>query len=244
MTTQGAGFIMAECKPVCLFTRRVSFFLKTPDNEPRNQVGAGRQPAGSSAFGRMERVPPLLMMFYLALVGIGVLFTGLVMMYIFTRLRDGGEPSGHPFPRYFSLSTIVLLVSSYVLAQAQRLYRADDLANLVRCLVATLVLSSIFCGLQLAGWRELMHQGVFFQDAPAGTYVYLISGVHIVHIVGGMLYLLALLLRTLHATRDGVRALVFIRNPFHRRQLQAVTIYWHFVDAIWLVLFAVFLFLY
>ncbi|RYY18278.1 MAG: cytochrome c oxidase subunit III [Cytophagaceae bacterium] len=235
---------MATEKPVRIFTRRASFLLKTPDNERRNQVGAGRQPAGSSAFGRMERVPPLLLMFYLALAGIAMLFTVLVAMYVFTRLKDGGEPSGHPFPRYFSLSTIVLLVSAYILGQAQRLYRADDLANLARCLVATLLLGSIFCGLQLAGWRELKLQGVLFQDAPAGTYVYLISGVHIAHIVGGMLYLLVLLLRTLHAKRDDVRTLVFIRNPYHRRQLQAITVYWHFVDAIWLVLFAVFLFMY
>ena len=220
------------------------FFLKTPDNERRNQIGAGRQPAGSSTFGRLERVPPVLMMFYLALLGIGVLFTGLVTMYIFTRLKDGGAPSGHPFPRYFSLSTIVLLVSSPVVAQARRLYRADDLPNLARCLGATLLLGSIFCGLQLAGWRELMQQGVFFKDDPTGTYVYLISGVHIAHIAGGLLYLLALLLRTLHAARDGVRTLVFIRNPYHRRQLQAITVYWHFVDVIWLVLFAVFLFMY
>jgi cytochrome c oxidase subunit 3 len=215
-----------------------------PDNERRNQVGAGRQPAGSSAFGRIERVPPLLLMFYLALAGVGVLFTVLVAMYVFTRMQDGGEPSGRPFPRYFSLSTIVLLVSSYVLGQAQRLYRADDLANLVRCLLATLLLASIFCGLQLAGWHELTQQGVLFRDKPSGTFIYFISGVHIAHIVGGMLYMLALLLRTRHAAHDGVRTLVFIRNPYHRRQLQAVTVYWHFVDIIWLVLFAVFLFLY
>jgi cytochrome c oxidase subunit 3 len=192
----------------------------------------------------MERVPPLLLMFYLALAGIAMLFTVLVAMYVFTRVQDGGAPSGRSFPRYFSLSTIVLLVSSYILGQAQRLYRADDLSNLVRCLVATLLLASIFCGLQLAGWHELTQQGVLFRDAPSGTYIYFISGVHIAHIVGGMLYLLALLLRTRHAARDGVRTLVFIRNPYHRRQLQAVTVYWHFVDVIWLVLFAVFLFLY
>jgi cytochrome c oxidase subunit 3 len=220
------------------------FSLKTPDNERRKQIGTGRQPAGSSTFGRMERMPPLLLMFYLALLGVGVLFTGLVVMYIFTRLQDGGALSGRPFPRYFSLSTIVLLVSSYILGQAQRLYRADDLANLVRCLVATLLLGSIFCGLQLLGWRELQQQGVFFSNAPSGTYIYLISGVHIAHIVGGLLYMLVLLLRTRHAARDGVRTLVFIRNPYHRRQLQAVTVYWHFVDVIWLVLFAVFLFMY
>jgi cytochrome c oxidase subunit 3 len=217
--------------------------LKTPDND-RRQLGTGRQPAGSSAFNRMERLPPKLLMLYIGLLGIGVLFMGLIALYVGTRWQSGNEPTGLSFPRYFSLSTIVLLVSSVVLGQASRLYRADDLPNLVRCLAAVLLLASIFCGLQLAGWRELTLQNVLFKDRPSGSYVYFISGVHIAHIVGGMAYLLALLLRTLHAARDGVRTLVFIRNPYRRRQLQAITTYWHFVDAVWVVLFAVFLFMY
>ncbi|MGI4820978.1 MAG: cytochrome c oxidase subunit 3 [Janthinobacterium lividum] len=215
-----------------------------PNNERRSQVGAGRQPAGSSAFGRMERVPPLLMLLYLGLLGISILFTMLVVMYVMTRLQNGAVAGIHPFPRYFSLSTIVLLVSSYTLAQAPRLYKADDMSGLVRCLGATLVLGSIFCGLQVLGWRELAQQGVFFKGAPNGTYVYLITAVHVVHILAGMGYLLTLLLRTMHAARDGVRTLVFIRNPYYRRQLQAMAVYWHFVDVVWLVLFAVFLFAY
>lgn len=192
----------------------------------------------------MERVPPLLMLLYLGLLGISILFTMLVVMYVLTRLQSGSTAGGHPFPRYFSLSTIVLLVSSYTLGQAGRLYRADDLPSLARCLSATLLLASIFCGLQVLGWRELLQQGVLFRGAPSGTYVYLISAVHVVHILAGMGYLLALLLRTLHAARDGVRTLVFIRNPYYRRQLQAMSTYWHFVDALWVVLFAVFLFLF
>jgi cytochrome c oxidase subunit 3 len=217
--------------------------LKTPDND-RRQLGTGRQPAGTSAFGRMEQMPPRLLMLYIGLLGIGIIFAGLVALYILTRLRSGDAPGSQAFPRFFSLSTIVLLVSSLVLGQASRLYRADDLPNLTRCLGAALLLASIFCGLQLAGWRELTQQNVLFTDKPSGSFVYFISGLHIAHIVVGMGYLLALLLRTLHAARDGVRTLVFIRNPYRRRQLQGITTYWHFVDAVWVVLFAVFLFMY
>ena len=105
-------------------------------------------------------------------------------------------------------------------------------------------LGSVFAGLQLLGWRELMAQGVLFSGKASGTFVYLISALHVVHVLGGMLYLLALLLRVLHADRDAVRALVYIRNPFHRRQLRLLSTYWHFVDGLWVALFAVFLFLY
>ncbi|RZK24374.1 MAG: cytochrome c oxidase subunit III [Hymenobacter sp.] len=192
----------------------------------------------------MEQMPPRLLMLYVGLLGIGMLFMVLIALYVGTRLQHGDTPTGLSFPRYFSLSTIVLVVSSVVMGKASRLYRADDLPNLARCLGAVLLLASIFCGLQLAGWRELTRMHVLFKDQPSGSYIYFISGVHIVHIVAGMGYLLWLLLRTVHASRDGVRTLVFIRNPYRRRQLQAITTYWHFVDIVWVVLFAVFLLMY
>jgi len=211
------------------------------DKEHKDKVGANRP---ASAFQRMERVPPLLMMLYLGLVGIGVLFLFLVLAYAHTHY-DTQLPVGlKPFPKFFSISTIVLLISSYVLAQAPRLYRTDDVANLARCLSATLLLGCIFTGLQVLGWRELMQQGVFFEGQASGTYVYLISALHVVHLLGGMLFLLALLLRTMHASRDAVRTLVFIRNPYRRLQLRLLNIYWHFIDVLWVVLFLVFVFLY
>ncbi|WP_317164783.1 cytochrome c oxidase subunit 3 [Hymenobacter ginkgonis] len=218
--------------------------MKTPDNEHQNPVGTGRQRARQSAFGRIERVPPLLMLLYMGLAGITMLFTVLVVLYGATRLHSALPTGLQPFPRYFSLSTIVLLVSSYTMAQAPRLYKADDLTGLARCLGATLLLGSVFGGLQVLGWRELVQHGVLFTGSPSGTYVYFISALHVVHVLAGMLYLLAQLLRVLHASRDSVRTLVFIRNPYHRRQLQVLGTYWHFIDALWVVLFAVFLFLY
>ncbi|MBC8083977.1 MAG: cytochrome c oxidase subunit III [Hymenobacter sp.] len=211
------------------------------DRERKDKVGANRP---ASAFQRMERVPPLLMMLYLGLVGIGVLFLFLVVAYAQTRYLADLPRGLHPFPKFFSISTIVLLVSSYTLAQAPRLYRADDVVNLARCLGATLLLGCIFTGLQVLGWRELMTQGVFFDGMASGTYVYLISALHVAHLLGGILFLLALLLRTLHASRDAVRTLVFIRNPYRRLQLRLLGMFWHFIDALWVVLFVVFVFLY
>ncbi|WP_345072609.1 cytochrome c oxidase subunit 3 [Hymenobacter fastidiosus] len=215
--------------------------MMNSDPERRDKVGAG---APASTFARIERVPPLLMLLYLGMAGITVLFIILVAAYAQTR-HLSSLPSGlHPFPRYFSLSTIVLLASSYTLSQAQRIYRQDDMVKLARCLAATLLLGGIFTGLQVLGWRELITQGVFFTGAASGTYVYLISALHVAHLLGGMLFLLSLLLRTLHASRDAVRSLVFIRNPYRRMQLRMLGLYWHFIDGLWVVLFALFLFLY
>lgn len=215
--------------------------MRNFDNDRNNRVGAGPP---VSAFTRIERLPPLLMVLYLALLAIAIMFAILVAAYVHARLGSAAPAGSHPFPRYFSLSTIVLLISSYTVAQAPRLYARDDLATLGRCLLATLLLGSIFAGLQVLGWRELMQQGVLFRGEASGTYVYLISALHVIHLLGGILYLLALLLRVFHADRDAVRQLTFIRNPYHRRQLRALGTYWHFIDMLWVVLFGVFLFFY
>ena len=212
--------------------------------ERNKQVGVRQN---SSSFGRVERMSPLLMMCYLIMVAISIMFVMLVAAYVATRLRSGVSTGLHALPRYFSLSTIVLLVSSYTMGQARRLYAQDELGSLARSLGATLLLGCIFSGLQVLGWRDLMTQGVLFQGSTStssGQFIYLISALHVVHLLGGMLFLLALLLRVTHADRDAVRALVFIRNPYYRRQLQLLGTYWHFLDVLWVALFAVFLFMY
>src|SRR5689334_4451055 len=94
------------------------------DKERQDKVGASRP---TSTFTRMERVPPLLMLMYLGIVGVGVLFLILLGAYIHSRLQSGMPTGLYSFPRFFSLSTIVLLGSSYTLAQAARLYQSDDM---------------------------------------------------------------------------------------------------------------------
>ena len=119
-----------------------------PENDRKNQVGT---PQSASAFARMERLPPLLMVLYLVMLAITVMFVILVAAYVSARLRSGVPTGMLALPRYFSLSTIVLVLSSYTIGQAPRLYAQDDLASLGRCLGATLLLGCVFAGLQVLG---------------------------------------------------------------------------------------------
>jgi cytochrome c oxidase subunit III len=211
------------------------------DKERKDKVGAGR-PTPASA--RRGRLPLLELILYLSLGGITAMFGALIAVYVYTRTLDAGADSPMPFPRWFSLSTVVLMLSSYVLAQAPRLYRADDVAGLARCLGATLLMGCVFAGLQVMGWVELNRQGIFLTKEPSGTAVYLISVIHVLHLLGGMVLLSTLLSFAVRASRDGIRMLTFIRNPYWRLRLRLLSIFWHFVDVLWVVLFMVFLFLF
>lgn len=211
------------------------------DKERKDKVGAGR-PTPTSA--HRHKLPLLELVLYLTLGGITAMFAALIGVYLYTRATDGGHGSPHPFPRWFSLSTVVMLLSSYVLAQAPRLYRADDLGGLTRCLTATLLLGLVFAGLQALGWLELDHQGVRFTQEPSGTAIYLLSALHVLHLLGGVAALGVLLHHSLRASRNGIRGLVFIRNPYWRLRLRLIGIFWHFLGALWIALFTVFLFLF
>lgn len=208
--------------------------------ERQGRIGANRPTPPV----RPRRLPLALLLLYLGLVGSLILFMVLLAAYAHTRYTSGVPAGLHPFPRYFSISTVVLLASSYTLSQAQRLYREDDVTNLARCLGATLLLGFAFTVLQALGWNELQVQGVFFRDKPSGTYVYLISAIHVLHLLGGVLFLTLLFFRTQHASRDSIRTLLFIRDPYRRLQLRLMSTYWHFVDGLWVLLFSAFLFLY
>ena len=212
------------------------------DRNSKNRLNAERL---ASPLRRIEQIPRALVVLYFIMAAVASIFAGLLVAYVYTHTVNDVVSGGYPFPRYFSLSTIVLLGSSYILSRARWLYEQDDLTMLARCLGATLLLGCVFAGLQVLGWRELLGHGVAFAGRDAnGTYLYIISGLHVAHVLAGMVYLLVVLLRVIHADQDAVRSLVFIRNPYYRRQLTMLSTYWHFVDGLWVLLFAVFLLLY
>lgn len=202
----------------------------------QNRVGQRRL----SALARMERTHPLLMLLYLGVVGITVLFAILVVAYL--QARSWHPPVARPFPRFFGLSTVLLLLSSAVLRPTTRLYRKDNLSRLAQRLGYTLLLGLGFAATQAAGWRELFMAGLPFQGQATGTYVYLISALHLVHLTVGLVFLTYFWVRTRHAAADGVRTLFFIRNPYRRLQLRMLRFYWHYLDALWVALFVLFLF--
>lgn len=205
---------------------------------PRKSDRVGQRRA--SALARMERTHPLLMLLYLALVGIGVLFAILVVAYV--QARHFHPLPERPFPRFFALSTVLLLLSSATLRPSTRFYRKDNLRRLARSLGYTLVLGLAFVASQLMGWRELLFSGVAPRGVAAGSYIYLLSALHAVHLVAGVGFLAYFWFRTRLATTDGVRMLVFIRNPYRRLQLRMLRLYWHFMDGLWVALFLVLLF--
>jgi cytochrome c oxidase subunit 3 len=136
-------------------------------------------------------------------------------------------------PRILFISTAVLLLSSCVMEMSRREFdgasdsQIKDRGKGLILLAATLVLGLAFVGGQYLAWRQLAAQGLYLATNPNSSFFYLLTGVHALHVLGGIVALVYLLAKL--AARGSVR----------RNLVNGVVVYWHFMAALWLYLLVV-----
>jgi cytochrome c oxidase subunit III len=167
---------------------------------------------------------------YLLVLALSMFFAASIVAYLVIRaMHQPWPPPGFPaLPRSLWLSTLGIVLSSFTIQGALRAARRNDQRRLCRDLAATLVLGFAFLVLQAFAWIQ-----VFLQIAqPEGPYVklfYVLTGLHAVHVIGGLGPLVAVTHRAF-AGRYSTSV-----HP----GVSYSTIYWHFLDAIWCSLFVV-----
>jgi cytochrome c oxidase subunit 3 len=163
-----------------------------------------------------------------ALASIVMLFTALSSAYI-VRAASSSDWQPLQLPRILFLSTALILASSGTLEAARRKLR--NAATYKTWLLLTLVLGIAFLVSQLFAWRQLVRQGVYVASNPHSSFFYLLTALHGAHLLGGLAVLGYLALRS-RAARDDPAAV----NKA-RAKADAVSLYWHFMDFLWLYLF-------
>jgi cytochrome c oxidase subunit 3 len=167
---------------------------------------------------------------WVGLASVAMMFTSLSSAYI-VRSASSNDWVQLPLPRVLLASTALLVASSLTLETARRKLKATLNVLYSRWLFATVLLGCAFLVAQLVAWRQLARQGIYLATNPHSSFFYLLTGAHAVHLLGGMLGLVFLWLRS--------RRPVVERELIARRKAatDAVTIYWHFMDALWIYLF-------
>jgi cytochrome c oxidase subunit 3 len=191
----------------------------------------------------IENMHPHQMLLYLSMIGIGLVFIFLMAAFGVS-IYDNPARLTIRVPKLFIVSTLLIILSSYLLQSTRRDLVADQIRRVLYRLIAVLVLGGLFCATQIAGWQELHESGVTFQGNVAGTYLYFLSGVHLVHLLGGMLLLLIQTVHLFIAAKDPVRQLLTVTNPYEALKIRMMTQYWHLMDILWVILFVYFLFIF
>jgi cytochrome c oxidase subunit III len=188
---------------------------------------------------KLENLHPYETLLYLGMLGSGLIFLFLVVAFLFSGLSQL-EGFNRRMPIAFLISTFMLVLSGYTATKMRLHYQEENIPKLESSLRNTFVLGMIFTVLQFAGWKELTDMGIKFTGVPSGSFLYVLSGIHIFHLIGAMVFAVILLLQLRKTQDDGIRRLVLITNPFEKMRIRLFTVYWHFMDAIWLVLFLLF----
>ncbi len=181
-----------------------------------------------------KRREPFRFMLWLAIAGSVLLFTVLLMIYV-VRVTGPGWVN-MPLPTVFLLSTFVIMLSSLTLHNANTAFLHERFSAYRTNIGTTLGLGVLFMVLQGWGWRQLMQAGVRLEGNPAGGFVYLISGLHLLHILIGLIFLVIVFVEAARR-RQYVESFVYSVNPPNQLKLRLTTLYWHFVDVLWLGLF-------
>jgi cytochrome c oxidase subunit 3 len=173
-------------------------------------------------------------MMWVGIVGMVMLFAGLTSAYIVRQAE--GNWLYIDLPNTFYVSTAVIIASSLTMGAAQFAIKKNNLQLTTFMLLATLFLGIAFAWLQFKAWGELVDAGIYFagpESNPAGSFLYVLSGLHLAHLAGG---LIALIFTTIKASLKRYSA------EDHTGIGVAAT-YWHFLDFLWiyLLLFLVFI---
>ncbi len=132
-------------------------------------------------------------------------------------------------PASFYISSILIIISSITLHVSFLSFKSGNQSRYKFMLITTLLLGAAFVVFQYLGWTELYARGVDLKGNVSGSFFFLISGVHALHVLGGIA---ALSVACLHAY-----TLKFNVTEKRINRFDLVLNYWHFVDFLWIYLF-------
>ena len=160
------------------------------------------------------------------IVTIIMLFASQTSAYLVRRAE--GNWVEFEVPQIFWYSSVVLIISSIAMHWAYLAAKKDNFNTLKIAISITFVLGLAFLWMQVEGWKDLVAQNIYFVGNPSGSFFYVFTLLHGVHLVTGLIVLCVTFI-------SAMRLKVHAKNL---RRIEICTTYWHFLDILWLYLFA------
>lgn len=169
--------------------------------------------------------------FWLYILSDVMIFGALFATFMVLRHNTAGGPSGAEIfePQYVLIQTIALLASSYTAALALSAARHGLLRRMWQCFVMTGALGLVFLGLEVREFMLLVSDGDSWQVSGFLSSFFALVGTHGLHITIGLLWLTTLFVAI---KRRGL-------TSSNSRKLGLFTIFWHFLDVVWIGIFAI-----
>lgn len=197
-----------------------------------NNGGGGDSPKddGPSRAAQFNSQKSRVFTFFL-LIAILMMFGGLIAAYVVIHINNVAEWRPFDLPLQIWISTILILISSGTYHFAKTATDHNNQKAAKNWLLATTVIGAVFVSSQIVVWLLLTNRGFYMSGNPYAGFFYILTAVHAVHVLGGVIALGSILLRSWNPTES--------TEAIKERQTlaQVVGWYWHVMGGLWLVLF-------
>lgn len=201
-----------------------------------------------------QRVSTRKFLLWLGIVSIVMLFAGLTSAYM---VRQGeGKWVKFDLPNLFLVSTVLIVLSSATIQWAISSVKKNNLSGMNLALTLTAVFGLGFVLFQYLSWKQLVDGGIYFSgqvknismnyeyiragtENPAdvqnvaGSFLYALTGLHVAHLIGGLIALSVVLWR----------AFMKKYSADNYEGLSVCATYWHFLDGLWIYLYLFLIFI-
>lgn len=176
-----------------------------------------------------KKIHPHKFTLWVAIGSMLMMFAGLTSAFIVKSNQVGWQTI--TLPRVFWISTAVIVASSITMQVALRSFK-QRIMNQYRLMIGmTLLLGIAFIVLQWLGFQQLWEQRITFKGSGAGQFLYVIFGLHGLHLIGGIIALTVMF----------IKAFVGRIKLYSSVPVDVLATYWHFVDLLWIYLLVFFL---
>jgi cytochrome c oxidase subunit 3 len=162
---------------------------------------------------------------WLVMVSVGMLFAAFSSAYIVRQAE--GNWVDFALPSIFYYTTLIIVLSSATIQWAYFAAKKDEVEKVKILVAITTVLGIAFLVGQVIGWKQLTESSIYLVGNPSGSFVYILTGLHGAHLLGGIVFLVIVL----------VAAFRFKIHSKNLLRIELCVTYWHFLGGLWIYLF-------
>lgn len=181
-----------------------------------------------SVVEQRKKIHPHKFTLWIAIGSIVMMFAGLTSAYIVK--KNQANWLEFDLPGIFWYSTFTILLSSVTIHLAVKSFRAREMSRYRALITTTALLGVAFITMQYFGFRDLEARNIALVGAKsnsAASFLFVITGLHMLHVLGGVIALLVIFIRAYT---------VRVKN-YSPLSVEMAAVYWHFVDVLWIYLF-------
>jgi len=171
-----------------------------------------------------KKIHPTMFTLWAGIASIIMMFAGLTSAYIVK--RNQANWTTFDLPLIFWYSTAVIVISSITLQLSHKAFKQREMSKYRGLVVASLLLGLLFIVMQGIGFNQLWIKGITLTKNVSFSFLYVIVGLHSLHVLGGVIALLVLFANAFSSK---------VRN-YNIVPLEVINTYWHFVDILWIYL--------